>query len=106
MAIAICVMAFLVASVELVLPSLVATEAFAMPVTDKSAATFQIPVGVVARMLSATIAVVEQVPEQQLTPRCRFSTKDPRIGAPCSARLGQEQFAKEAQQNCHVFGAS
>ena len=43
-AIANCVMAFLAASVELGLPSPVVTAAFAMSVTDKSAATLQIPV--------------------------------------------------------------
>ena len=55
-------------------------EAFAMSVTDKNAATFQIPV-VVARLVSASAAVVEQVPKQQLTPKGLFPTKDPRIGA-------------------------
>ena len=40
LAIANCVVAFLMESVELGLPSPLATEAFAMSVTDKSAATW------------------------------------------------------------------
>ena len=80
------VMAFLVASVDLGLSSRVATEVCAMPVTDKSAATFQVPVVVVANMVSASVAVVEQVSKQQLMPRGRFSTKDPRNVVKCSAR--------------------
>ena len=86
MATANCVVAFLVASVDLGLPSPVATEVFAMPVTDKSAATFQIPVVVVAKLVSASVAVVEQVSKQQLTPRGRFPPKDPRNVTQCSAR--------------------
>ena len=44
MAIANCVMSFLVRSVESDLPTPVAIKTFAMSVTDKSAGTFQIPV--------------------------------------------------------------
>ena len=65
-AIANCALAFLVASVELVLPS---------SLTDKNAATFQIPGVVVARMVAASVAVVVHVLKQQLTPRGRFTTK-------------------------------
>ena len=59
-----------------------------------------------ARMVSASVAVVEQVSKQQLMPRGRFTTKDPKKVVQCSARQGQEQFAKEALPYCHVFDGS
>ena len=80
-----CMMLFLVKSG---LPYPLAIEAFAMSVTDKSAAKFQIPVVAVARMVSASavVVVVEQVSKQQPMPRDRFPTKDPRTVVQCSAR--------------------
>ena len=101
MAIANCVM-----SVEPDMSSPVAIEAFANTVTDKSAATFRIPDVAVARMVTDSVVVVEHVSKQQLTPRDRFPTKDPRKVVQCSTRQGQEQCAKEVQQHFHVFDGS
>ena len=104
MAIANCVMSFLVRSVESDLSSPVAIKTFAMSVTDNSSGTFQIPVVALARMVSASVVVVvEQVSKQQLMPRDRFPTEDPKKVVQCSARQGPEQYAKEAQQYCHVL---
>ena len=82
-----------------------AIEAFAMSVTDKSAATFQIPVVAVVKMVSASVVVVvEQISQQQLMPKDRFTTKDPRNIVQRQAKAKTD--AKEAQQCCDVLDGS
>ena len=92
-------MAFLAASVAVVPSDLVATVVLANAVTDKSADKTQSTVAV-TRMVPASVAADEQVPEQQLTPRGRSPSTDPKRSC---ALLGKESAAAVCEGGAAVL---
>ena len=93
---------YLATLLAVVLSIQVANVVLTTVVADQSVARTQSPEAVTKKALASDVVVVVQVSRQLLTPRCRSPTTDPRKIARCLAREGQQQSAKEKQQQSQV----
>ena len=93
---------YLATLLAVVLSIQVANVVLTTVVADQSVARTQSPESVTKTALASDVVVVVQVSRQLLTPRSRSPTTNPRKIAQCLAREGQQQSAKEKQQQSQV----